>query len=176
MTEYPVNYLDDLAGQASYFKKKFKSYASFSYATIDDIIDKDILKRLELKLHINTPSSYVIWNENGKFIWKKLPVELQVSPIKKMIIWDFNGDNYPDVLCAGNDYTYDVSTGYYDANKGIILLSMGKKQSFDLMPPSKSGLLLQGMVESLLYFDGDPLLVVAGINRANTVVYKQILK
>ncbi len=29
---------------------------------------------------------------------------------------------YPmDVLLAGNDHTYDISTGYYDANKGIIL-------------------------------------------------------
>jgi hypothetical protein len=174
--EYPINYLDDLVGQSSYFKKIFKSYASFSYATIEYILDKDILKRLEFKLHLNTPSSYVIWNDKGKFIWKNLPAELQVSPIKKMIARDFNGDNYPDVLCAGNDYTYDVSTGYYDANKGILLLSKGKKQSFDVMPPSKSGLLLQGMVESLLYFDGDPLLVLAGINRANAIVYKQIHK
>lgn len=176
MKEYPVNYLDDLVAQSSYFQKKFKSYASFSYTAIDDILDKNTLKRLECKLYINTPSSYVIWNDNSKFRWEKLPVELQISPIKKMIVRDFNGDNYPDVLCAGNDYTYDVSTGYYDANKGIFLLSNGKKQSFNLLRPSKSGLLLQGMVESLVYFEGDTSLIVAGINRDKTAFFKQIHK
>jgi hypothetical protein len=176
MKEYPVNYLDDLVGQSSYFKKKFSSYASFSFATIDDILDKNLLRRIKLKLYFNTPSSYVIWNNKEEFVWEKLPVEFQISPIKKMIVSDFNDDNYPDVLCAGNDYTYDVSTGYYDANKGVILLSNGKKQSFDVMPPSKSGLLIQGMVESLMYFEGDTSLVVAGINRAKTVVFKKINK
>ena len=46
MQEYPVNYLDDLAAQSSYFQKKFRSYASFSLTTFADIIDKDIMKRL----------------------------------------------------------------------------------------------------------------------------------
>jgi hypothetical protein len=172
MKEFPVNYLDDLAGQSAFFKKKFKSYASFSYAAIDDIFDRNILKRLQLKLNVNTVSSYVIWNNKGKFRWDKLPAETQVSPVKKMIVRDFNGDNYPDVLCAGNDYTYDVSTGYYDANKGIILISNGKNQSFGVMTPSESGLALQGMVESLLYFEGDPSIIVAGINREKTAVFK----
>jgi hypothetical protein len=90
-----------------------------------------------------------------------------------MIVRDFNGDNYPDVLLAGNDYTYDISTGYYDANKGIVLLSRGKDQSFDVLMPSRSGLLLQGMVQSLQYFQGDTSLIVAGINRAKAVVYMQ---
>jgi len=102
---------------------------------------------------------------------------LQVSPIKKMIAQDFNGDNYLDVLVAGNDYTYDVSTGYYDANKGIILLNRGKdQQSFDIITPAHSGLLLNGMVESLLYFKGDTPLVVAGINRAKVAVFEQLHK
>ena len=89
-----------------------------------------------------------------------------------MIVSDFNRDGYPDILCAGNDYTYDISTGYYDANKGMVLLSKGNSQSFDILPPSKSGLILQGMVESLLYFEGDTALVVAGINRAKTEVFE----
>jgi len=176
MKEFPVNYLDDLISQSAFFKKKFNSYASFSYATADDIFDRNILKRMELKLNVNTASSYVIWNNKGKFRWDKLPAELQVSPIKKMIVSDFNGDSYPDVLCAGNDYTYDVSTGYYDANKGIVLLSNGQNQSFSVLTPSESGLVLQGIVESLLYFKGDTSLVVAGINRGKTSVFEQINK
>ncbi len=176
MTEYPVNYLDDLVGQSSYFKSKFPSYASFSKATIHDILDANALKRLESKFYVNTASSYVIWNDKGKFRWEKLPAELQVSPIRKMIVHDFNDDGYPDLICAGNDYTYDVSTGYYDANKGIVLLSKGKNQSFEVLPPSESGLLLKGMVESLLYLKGNPPLVLAGINREKISVFQCIAK
>jgi hypothetical protein len=42
------------------------------------------------------------------------------------------------------------------------------------MTPSRSGLLLHGMVESLLFFDGDTSLVVAGMNRKEAVVYEHI--
>ncbi len=176
MQEYPVNYLDELWSQSGYFRKKIKDYAAFSYATINDIFDQSILQRLIAKMYVNTTSSYIIWNENGKFIWEKLPVRVQLSPVTKMIVVDLNGDNYPDVVVAGNDHTYDVSTGNYDANKGIVLINKGKGRvpgtpSFDLLTPSKSGLLLNGMVTSLLYLKGDTSLVVAGINRDKAVVY-----
>ena len=177
ITEYPVNYLDELQAQSNFFQIKFKDYVTFSYASIGDMLDENILKRVEFKLYVNTTSSYILWNDKGKFRWEKLPKALQVSPIKKMIVQDFNGDSYPDVLVGGNDYTYDVATGYYDANKGIVLLNKGEKQekgkpSFDVLSPSQSGILLQGMVESLLYFKGDTSLVVAGFNRAKTDVFE----
>jgi enediyne biosynthesis protein E4 len=171
MKEYPINYFDELSSQCTLFQKKFKDYKSFSYASIDSLLDKDILKRLEFKLYVNTTSSYILWNENGNLRPEKLQKSLQVSPIKKMVVGNFNNDSYPDVLLAGNDYTYDVSTGYYDALKGMVLLSNGESQSFDVLPPNKSGLFLQGMVESLLYFEGDTSLVVAGINRVKVVVF-----
>ena len=145
------------------------------------MLDENILKRLEFKLDVNTTSSYILWNEKANFRWEKLPESVQVSPVKKMIVQDLNGDGYPDVLIGGNDYTYDVSTGYYDANKGIVLLNKGKKQekgkpSFEVLSPSQSGLLLQGMVESLLWFKGDTSLVVAGFNRAKATVFEHVQK
>jgi hypothetical protein len=94
-----------------------------------------------------------------------------------MIVQDLNDDNYPDVIIAGNDYTYDPATGYIDANKGIVLLNKVKNQEkgkpvFDILQPSQSGLLLQGMVESILYIKGDTSLLVAGHNRAKIVVFE----
>ncbi len=172
MKEYPINYLDELWAQSTYFKKTLTDYASFSYSSIDEILSPDILKRLEFKLQVNTTSSYIIWNDKGSFRWEKLPESIQVSPVRKMIIKDFNGDKYPDILEGGNDYTYDVSTGYYDADKGIVLLSKGSKQAFDVLPPSQSGILLQGMLESLLWFQGDTSLVISGFNRAKAEVFE----
>lgn len=177
MKEYPLNYFDELESQSPFFELKYKDYASFSYAGISDMFDANILKRLQFKLDVNTTSSYILWNEKGKFRWEKLPRLLQVSPIKKMIVQDFNGDGWPDILIGGNDYTYDVSTGNYDSNKGIVLLNKGKNQvkgefPFEVLTPSQSGILLQGMVESLLYFKGDTSLVVAGFNRDKAVVFE----
>ena len=181
MKEYPLDYLDELASQSVFFQKKFRDYTSFSYTSVDKMLDKNILSRLEFKLDVNTTSSYILWNEKGKFRWEKLPASLQVSPIKKMIVRDFNGDNYPDVLIGGNDYTYNVSTGFYDANKGLVLMNKGKnrekgKPAFDVLSPSQSGILLQGMLESLLYFEGDTSLVVAGFNRAKVSVFESLNK
>ena len=108
MTEYPINYFDELMGQTNFFQKMFNDYTSFSYAGISDMLDENILKRLEFKLHVNTTASYIIWNEKGNLRWEKLPLPLQVSPVKKMIVQDLNNDKYPDVNVAGNDYTWDV--------------------------------------------------------------------
>jgi enediyne biosynthesis protein E4 len=175
MKEYPINYLDELWAQSTFFQKKYANYTDFSFSNVSEILDDNMLKRLEFKLRVNTTSTYIIWNDKGNLRWEKLPFPVQESPVRKMIVRDFNSDKYPDVLLAGNDYTYDVATGYYDANKGIVLLNKGKgMQGFDLLTPVKSGILLQGMVESLQYFEGDTALIVAGINRNQALVYKQV--
>ena len=56
------------------------------------------------------------------------------------------------------------------------MLSKGKSQEFEAVPPSDSGFLLQGMVESLVHFDGDTALIVAGINRDRIRVFKHARK
>ena len=43
---------------------------------------------------------------------------------------------------AGNDHTWDLASGYFDASKGIVLVNMtGRKgesdQSFELMDPGR---------------------------------------
>jgi hypothetical protein len=180
MTEFPMEYLDELS-QSKSLGNKFNNYTSFSYATLNDILDKKDLLNLEFTLDVNTTSSYILWNEKGKFRWEELPVALQTSPITKIIVQDLNGDGFPDIILGGNDYSWDVPTGNMDANKGIVLLNKGKNQEkgkpvFDVLTPSQSGLLLQGMVESLLYFKGDTSLVVAGFNRAKTKVFEHTEK
>jgi len=173
MKEYPVNYLDELAAQSPFFRMMFSSYTAFSYATIDDILEESrFTADRKYHHHINTTSSFILWNDGGDFRWEKLPERVQVAPITKMLVRDFNGDSYPDVLLTGNDHSYDVSTGYYDANKGFVLLSRGGSSSFDLLMPPQSGLWFQGQMGSLLYFEGDTSLVIGGINRKKVVVFE----
>jgi enediyne biosynthesis protein E4 len=173
LKEYPVNYLDELWAQSSFFAVKFSNYKSFSYSDISTIFDENTVKRLQFSLKINTHKSYVLWNDNGKFIPEELPPALQESPLKKMLVKDFNGDGIDDVLVGGNDHTWEVSTGYMDANKGYLLLGRKGERKFDVLDPSKSGILLNGMVEALECIDEDPLTVLAGINRSKVVVFRK---
>ena len=172
MTEYPVNYLDELAAQSTYFSRKYKSYTQFSYSSFEDMFDTTTLNRIQKTFFIHSTSSYVLWNENGSFRWERLPHQAQVSPLKKSIIRDFNGDGFPDALLAGNDHSFDIGTGLYDACKGLLLLSKDGKSLVDVRPPSQTGLVLQGMVESLLYLEDDEPLIVAGINRDSVAVFR----
>jgi len=134
------------------------------------------MSRVDYTLQVNTTSSYILWNNGGRFRWEELPGMAQVSPVKKCLIHDFNLDSYPDVILAGNDHTYDISTGYYDANKGVVLLSQNQRPLVDPVPPSKSGLLLHGMVESLLFMEGETPLIVAGFNRDKSQVFELTFK
>lgn len=172
MQEYPINYLDELVGQSFNFGEQFKDYTSFSYATLDNILDTALLNRVDQVLHVNTTSHHVLWNDGGSYRWEKLPKLTQVSPLKKSIVQDFNQDGFPDILLAGNDHTYDIGTGYYDASKGFTLVSRDQKPLIHLMPNSESGIVLNGMVESLIYFEGDTPLVMAGLNRDSVRIFK----
>lgn len=175
MTEYPINYMDELIGQSNYFVQKYQGgYTPFSYASFENMFDTATINRVDHKFLTNTTSSYILWNETGGFSWEKLPVEAQLSPIKKSIIKDFNDDGYPDLLLAGNDHTYDIGTGYYDANKGLVLMSSDGNPLNKLVPPSESGIILNGMVESFLYMDGEIPHIMAGMNRDSIVIYKVI--
>ena len=179
MTEYPVNYLDELVGQCRFFDARFKDYTTFSYTSLPEMFTPKISKRIQFKLFVNTTSSYILWNNKGSFSWEKLPDKLQEGPVTKLIVTDLNGDNYPDVIVGGNNYSYDVSTGIYDSNKGFVLLNKGKGHiegtpSFDVLSPSESGLLLQGMVGSMLWFKGDTSLAVVGFNRSKTEVFRHV--
>ncbi len=177
MKEFPINYLDELAGQCTYFESRFKDYTTFSYATIGDILDTSMMNRINYTFYTHTASSYLLWNvdEEQRFRWEKLPGPAQVSPITRTLVKDFNNDGIPDVLLAGNDHTYDISTGYYDALKGLLLLSRDGEPLTEVLPPSETGIVLSGMVESLLWMDdpmgGDPM-IVAGLNRDSAVVYR----
>ncbi|MEA3462763.1 MAG: VCBS repeat-containing protein [Bacteroidota bacterium] len=171
MKEFPIHYFDELMGQSPYFVGNVDDYTSFSYITINEILDSSMMNRVDYILQANTSSSYIIWNNNDSFQWEKLPDLAQVSPIKQILIQDFNRDNYPDVILAGNDHTYDVSTGYYDANKGLLLLSKDNRPLSDLLTPSETGFMLHGMIESLLYMEGESPLIVAGLNRDKARVF-----
>lgn len=173
MQQFPINYFDELASQSPFFRKLFTSYTKFSYTKAQDIIKPDTISKVNTYF-VNTTSSYILINDQGKFIWQELPVEAQLAPIRKVIVTDFNSDGRADILIAGNDNTYDVSTGYYAASKGLLMLGQ-EKLEFKVVPPAKSGIVLNGQVESLLYFESQGVrYVLGGINRKGITTFRLI--
>ena len=171
MQEFPVHYLDELAAQSPFFRKTFTSYTQFSASPVRTFLNTDTLPA-EQVFRVNSTQSFALYNEGGQLRWEPLPRALQVAPIREFLVRDFDGDGLQDVVVAGNDHRFDVSTGYYDAQKGHILL--GKAGGgFDLMSAAASGLLLPGQVEELLCFEEDTTTwLVAGINRQPLRVFR----
>jgi hypothetical protein len=172
MREYPVNYFDELVGQSSYFASRFSSYVTFGHTTFAEMLTDEMKQRIDHIYHANTTSSQILWNEGGTFRWEELPIEAQLSVVSRTLVEDFNSDGLPDVLLAGNDHSYEIGTGYYDAIKGLLLVSKDGQALKQVVTSSESGLVLHGMVESLLYLEGEEPLIVAGMNRDSTLVYQ----
>ena len=172
MKEYPVNYFDELVGQSSYFASRFQNYTSFSHTSFSEMLTDEMKERIDHIFHANTTSSQVLWNEGGTFRWEELPRVVQLAPVTHTLVRDFNSDGFPDIVLAGNDHSYDISTGYYDANKGLLLMSKDGLALNQVIPSAESGLVLHGMVESLLYLDGEEPVIVAGMNRDSVLTYK----
>jgi hypothetical protein len=172
MKEYPINYFDELVGQSSYFASRFKTYTAFGHASFTEMLTDEMRQRIDHIFHVNTTSSQILWNEGGTFRWEELPLEAQLSAVTRTLTEDFNSDGLPDLLLAGNDHSYDISTGYYDAIKGLLLVSKDGQALRKLISPAESGLVLHGMVESLLYFKGEEPVIVAGMNRDSVLVYQ----
>lgn len=172
MTEFLVNFLDELAAQSPFFRSRFTSYTEFSQTGIP-LISQMASVPEEKIFYVNTTSHYVLWNDEGSLSWQELPEEAQIAPLREMMFRDFLGNGQSQVLLTGNDHCFDVSTGYYSANRGQ-LLNLGTDRSMEIIPASESGLQIAGQVESLAWFEDNKKLLVVGVNRQELQVYELI--
>jgi hypothetical protein len=172
--EYPVHYFDELRSQSEYLAKIANDYKEFSYVTVNDMFERGGVKdRINFKLEATTFASSILWNDKGAFRLERLSNVVQFAPLRKMVVRDLNGDGFDDVIAAGNDHSWDVATGLFDSNKGLVLMNRGKNgPGFDVLKPSETGLLLNGMVGSLLWIDLEKPILIAGFNRNKAVVYR----
>lgn len=169
MTEYLVNYLDELAAQSPFFRGRFTSYHEFSTTGVDAITQLKSVGAEDI-LYVNTTRHQILWNDGESFRWEELPMEAQVAPIREMLVKDFTGNGRPEVLLTGNDYSYDVATGNFDANRGL-LLAVTESGDSKLISARESGLEITGQVGSIAYFERDTSILVVGINRSRAQVY-----
>ena len=127
--------------------KRYDTYRAYALADLDDIYGANIL---EDALNYKVESFAHAWfeNENGKFSKRhNLPRRAQFSAINDIETIDYNGDEYPDLLVAGNVYQAEVETPRGDAGIGLVLV--GSPEGFKVIEPYESGLFLEGDVKSI---------------------------
>lgn len=117
---YPMHSRNELLDQLIPLRKKFRNYASYADATIEDVIGMKLLDQtFKLKTYMMESS----WLENveGDFRLRKLPDVVQFSPVNAFISDDFNGDGIKDIIAAGNFYPFKPQIGMNDASMGTML-------------------------------------------------------
>lgn len=141
--KYPFAFRDDLFRVMPVMKKKFQTYDSYSRATFTELFDKeDIAKARHYQADI-FQSCLLKNNGNGKFSCIPLPIEAQFSCVNGIVATDVNNDGNIDLLVAGNFHETECVYGWLDASLGLLLLGDGKG-NFSPLPPTKSGLFLNG--------------------------------
>jgi hypothetical protein len=156
--EYPMHTRDEIMKQMPSLKKRFLSYTSFAGASLTDLFSKKDLEKSEQYVAYTFASSFVENLGNGKFAVKPLPAEAQYSTINAVLVGNFNGDNFPDIIAAGNFYLNNIQLGRYDASYGLMLAG-GPKNAFAPLLPASSGLSIKGQTRKLRE------IVVGGKNR-----------
>ncbi|MEH6680441.1 MAG: VCBS repeat-containing protein [Sediminicola sp.] len=137
---YPLDGLDELAGQLVSLRKKFNSYKTFAGQPIEDILDKKSLDNATL-LEVNTLQSGYLRNNKGHFTFVPFPNKLQVAPITAFLEHDFDGDGKKEVLAGGNYFGVKPYHGRFDAFSGALIKSgseilMGHELGLDLTKKS----------------------------------------
>ncbi|MFB6098145.1 MAG: VCBS repeat-containing protein, partial [Salinibacter sp.] len=165
--EYPVYWHDTLVEAIPPFKIRFDSYEDYATSTIDDILTEEE-KNEATRLTAQTFETSLFYRaENGAFQRRALPVETQFAPIHAIVAHDVNGDDRPDLLFAGNDFTVRPQWGRADAQEGTILLTQ-RDLTFKVLPSRRSGFFAPQDVRSMALIEDGPAapMVVVGNNNA----------
>ncbi|WP_425421723.1 FG-GAP-like repeat-containing protein [Phaeodactylibacter xiamenensis] len=142
---YPFVSRDNLFGQLAAMRKKFRDYASYSDAKIEDVLSPE---QLEGARQLHAKQGKTIWLENqgdGNWAVHELPAAAQMSPVFAILPLDANKDGLQDFILAGNLSETRPTMGPWDANYGQLFLNRGDGQ-FEYIPQHQSGLSLIGDV------------------------------
>jgi len=171
---YPMSAKDDLVSQVISMRKKFPTYKSYGYATMDDIWSDDDKKGAMIMKATDMRTSYIENKGNGDFTIKPLPLEAQEAPVYGMLTDDIDGDGNLDVLMVGNDYGMDPYSGRHDAFMGLCLKGDGAGD-FTSMDLSKSGFFVKGDAKGLatIHTATNEDIIIATQNQDSVMVYSK---
>jgi len=147
-SSYPMALKHDLIRQIPFLLKKYPKYELYKEQTIQDLFTPEQLSSAIQLDAVELQTSLFMNDGTGSFISLLLPLETQFSTVMSAKAGDFNSDGNTDLLLGGNLYHVKPEVGRYDASYGHFLAGDGEG-GFESIPPSLSGLRLEGEVRDI---------------------------
>ncbi|MBS1565350.1 MAG: VCBS repeat-containing protein, partial [Bacteroidetes bacterium] len=144
--EIPFANKMELEKQMPILKKRFLYAENFAKASLKEIFTAEKLDNASVLKADYFQSAVLINKGNLQFELQALPWEAQLAPLKDAVLVDANGDQWPDILVAGNYYENNIEMGRYDADYGTILLNQGGK---GFKAETINGLAVKGQVRRI---------------------------
>ena len=143
----PVRGRSKLAYAFPWLPKKFTTYTAFGEATVEEIFGADRLAGVR-RLEATELASGIFLNRAAagggvRFEFQSLPRFAQLAPINAIVARDLDGDGALDLICVGNHFGPEPSTGRFDGSVGAFLRGDGRG-GFTAVPPAESGLVVPG--------------------------------
>jgi hypothetical protein len=165
---YPIDGLQELAGQLVSLRKRFTTYKEFAGSTIEKVLGPEAIKKATL-LEVDDLRSGYLENHNGRFSFVPFQPELQLAPIMTFLRYDFDGNGRDQVLAAGNYFGVKPYHGRFGSFPGAMINSkndviLGSKIGLDLSLKSARGL-------NIITLASDKYLLVT-FNNEKAQVYK----
>ncbi|MBL7762873.1 MAG: VCBS repeat-containing protein, partial [Chitinophagaceae bacterium] len=172
---YPTR--DEMIKQIPAMRGRFQSYKDFASVTFEESFTKEELSDASVVKSECFESSYLQNMGNGKFQRRSLPLQAQFAPVFGMLTGDYNHDGHLDVLLTGNSYETEVSTGAYDALKGVLFAGDGKG-NFTALNANTTGFKVDGDAKGMVQLNSaaNNLLVLTAINNGPLKTSEEINK
>ncbi len=162
----PVRGRSKLAYAFPWLPKKFTTYAAFGQASLEEIFGAGRLAGAR-RLEATELASGVFLNRADgsgrvRFEFRPLPRFAQLAPINAMVVHDVDHDGALDLVCVGNNFGPEPSTGRFDGGLGAILRGDGAG-GFAALAPGEAGLFVPGDARAavLVPLDGGKRLGIA---------------
>lgn len=160
--EVPVRGKTCTAQQMPHLAQKIPTYQDFASRDLAAIIGPGIESALHYE--ITELRSGIFYNQgDGTFSFTALPLPAQEAPVMGLLYHDFDGDQYPDLLLAGNNYLAEIETTRSDAGIGHLLKGNGKGE-FTPVSQRHSGFFANRDVRDMLLLNHASRLQIVIIN------------
>ncbi|MBC7745091.1 MAG: VCBS repeat-containing protein [Flavobacterium sp.] len=147
--EYVFHLKQDLTAQLPSFKKRFLKYEDYAGKEFKDVFTDDLTKGAEMhQIKDLKTAVFINEGEDKPFMHVPLPYEAQLSSVNVILCDDITKDGTMEIILAGNFYGFKPEVGRLDANYGQVY--QYRQNKFKFIPPSQSGLKLNGQVRSAL--------------------------
>jgi len=143
----PVRGRSKLAYAFPWLPRKFPTYRAFAGASLDEVFGTARLQATRRLAATELASGIFFQQPDRTFRFTPLPGAAQLAPINAIIVSDLDRDTHADLLCVGNHFGPEPTTGRFDGGVGVVLRGDGCG-GFHALPAASSGLLVVGDARS----------------------------